>query len=126
MIIQKPKIAEKYTEKLKKQLDENQKNTKTEISTKLVPVSTSRLPGWIHPFPSLVTAWEQGGLAHVVIDMFVVRMSRSQRQEVVEEEELLCMRATEGEKCAACEKLDFAVRKHSKRSSSVAEFWPKR
>jgi len=76
---QKPKIPEKCTKKLKKQLDENQKNTKTEISTKLVPVSTSRLSGWVPPFVPLVTAWELGGLARVVTVMFVVRMSRSQR-----------------------------------------------
>jgi len=79
MIIQKPKIPEKYTEKLKKQLDENQKNTKTEISTKLIPVSTARVPGWVPPFVPLVTAWELGVLARVVTLMFVVRMSRSQR-----------------------------------------------
>jgi len=45
----------------------------------LIPVSTSLLPGWIRPFPHLVTAWELGGLTSVVTVMFVVRMSRSQR-----------------------------------------------
>ena len=41
----------KITEKLnKEQCSENQKNTETEISTKLVLVSTSRLPGWVPPF----------------------------------------------------------------------------
>jgi len=46
----------KFTEKLnEQQCAENQKNTKTEISTKLVLVSTSRLPGWVPPFTPLVT-----------------------------------------------------------------------
>ena len=46
--------------------------------SKLIPISTSRLIGWIRPFPS-VTAWELGRLANVVTVMFVLRMSRSQR-----------------------------------------------
>jgi len=70
----------KFTEKLnEQQCAENQKNTKTEIWSKLVLVSTSRLPGWVPPFVPLAAAWELGGLARVVTVMFVVRMSRSQR-----------------------------------------------
>jgi len=46
------KITAKLTEQ---QRAENKKNTKTEISTKLVLVSTSRLPGWVPPFIPLVT-----------------------------------------------------------------------
>jgi len=47
--------------------------------SKLIPVSKSRLPGWIRPFYPLVMAWELGGLASVVTVIFAVRMSRSQR-----------------------------------------------